>query len=176
LVLKIEGADVDMFPEPKVHAAAKRINLIGVRGVELCLKPAEAALEFEVGVVPLAKTKNVAGAEEIGVFPWSGEAELMDVARNPEVIGEVKASVNGEARDDGSRGATVGNSLSDDRGAVGTCHGKAPSELSNAKTTRGGGFGLGVRPIGLANDARKPDSKRKMLQGRVPPERKTSYN
>ena|ERR1700722_6946824 len=97
--------------------------------------------------------KDIAGAKEIRVFSGSGEAELVDVTCNAKMSGEIKASVDAEARDDGTGGAAIGETVNSNRWTVGARYGKAGSKLGDAKT-RCSGNRLGMRPDCQAKHAR----------------------
>ena len=96
LVFNVNGADVDVFPEMEVQPAAEGIDFVGVGSVVLRLKAAEAALEFEIGIVVMV-VKDVARPEKVRVFSGSREAELVDVALDAQVPAEIKGSIDGEA-------------------------------------------------------------------------------
>jgi len=127
-----------------VQTTAEGIDLIGIGCVVYGLELARADLKFEVWMIA-AVVKDVAGTEKIRVFSWPREAELVDVAFNAEVAGEVKGSIDGEALDEGAGGAPIGETVNSDGWAVGACDGKAATELGNA-STRCSGSRLGVRP------------------------------
>jgi hypothetical protein len=135
---------------------------------ELRLKTAEAPLEFKVRMIAAAVVKDVARAEEIRVFSGPGEAEFVDVTFDAKVTGEIKGSIDGEARDDGAGGAAVGEALDGDGWAVGACYGKAAAELGDAES-RGGGSGLSVRPACKSKNAGEATDTGETLQNSMPP-------